>query len=245
MQELLLDRNPIPRYIVCDSGGSQARFLLSKLNPSTTHVSGGSYGAGGAGQAIFTDDVSLQVFMEHLKRLVSLSLLYSSFGSRLGGERRKRERRDVLLTRVFAFVRTNRLLDLRQVRSGLLREVGERRCRFCSSWVVRRGEMDDFNANLTFLPLVQRVGVDAAPDQMQITPKVLSATTAHLGSLEEGGPLRFIDRRRKLSPPPVSVNPKTKQVPSPSLHLLALNNHQVADVDFSTRSSSRTVLQVV
>ena len=30
------------------------------------------YGAtGGAGQAIFTDDVSLQVFMEHLKRLVS------------------------------------------------------------------------------------------------------------------------------------------------------------------------------
>lgn len=26
---------------------------------------------GAAGQAIFTDDVSLQVFMEHLKRLVS------------------------------------------------------------------------------------------------------------------------------------------------------------------------------
>jgi protein transport protein SEC23 len=26
---------------------------------------------GTAGQAIFTDDVSLQVFMEHLKRLVS------------------------------------------------------------------------------------------------------------------------------------------------------------------------------
>ena len=28
---------------------------------------------GAAGQAIFTDDVSLQVFMEHLKRLVSRS----------------------------------------------------------------------------------------------------------------------------------------------------------------------------
>lgn len=28
-------------------------------------------GRGAAGQAIFTDDVSLQVFMEHLKRLVS------------------------------------------------------------------------------------------------------------------------------------------------------------------------------
>ncbi|KAK4687278.1 protein transport protein SEC23, partial [Tremellales sp. Uapishka_1] len=68
-QELLEDRLPIPRYIVTDQGGSQARFLLSKLNPSTTHMSGNGYGAGGAGQAIFTDDVSLQVFMEHLKRL--------------------------------------------------------------------------------------------------------------------------------------------------------------------------------
>lgn len=68
-----MDRAPIPRYIVCDQGGSQARFLLSKLNPSTTHMSATMYGStpgAGAGQAIFTDDVSLQVFMEHLKRLV-------------------------------------------------------------------------------------------------------------------------------------------------------------------------------
>ena len=73
-QDLLTDRFPIPRYIVCDQGGSQARFLLSKLNPSTTHMSASMYGSAqgaGAGQAIFTDDVSLQVFMEHLKRLVS------------------------------------------------------------------------------------------------------------------------------------------------------------------------------
>ncbi|KAI0761319.1 copii coat protein [Trametes elegans] len=71
-QELLAERFPIPRYIVCDQGGSQARFLLSKLNPSTTHMSASMYGSAagaGAGQAIFTDDVSLQVFMEHLKRL--------------------------------------------------------------------------------------------------------------------------------------------------------------------------------
>lgn len=71
-----MDRFPIPRYIVCDQGGSQARFLLSKLNPSTTHMSTGMYGSApgaGAGQAIFTDDVSLQVFMEHLKRLVGSS----------------------------------------------------------------------------------------------------------------------------------------------------------------------------
>ncbi|GAA5970401.1 hypothetical protein JCM5350_005368 [Sporobolomyces pararoseus] len=68
-QDLLLDRFPIPRYVVCDQGGSQARFLLSKLNPSTTHVSGGQYGQPPQGQAIFTDDVSLQIFMEHLKKL--------------------------------------------------------------------------------------------------------------------------------------------------------------------------------
>ena len=68
-----MDRFPIPRYIVCDQGGSQARFLLSKLNPSTTRMSTSMYGnatGASAGQAIFTDDVSLQVFMEHLKRLV-------------------------------------------------------------------------------------------------------------------------------------------------------------------------------
>ena len=75
-QDLLVDRLPIPRYIVCDQGGSQARFLLSKLNPSTTHMN--MYGAGPAGaggQMIFTDDVSLQVFMEYLKRLVSAWIL--------------------------------------------------------------------------------------------------------------------------------------------------------------------------
>ena len=68
-QELLMERFPIPRYIVCDQNGSQARFLLSKLNPSTTHMTGGAYGVSGKGAAIYTDDVSLQVFIEHLKRL--------------------------------------------------------------------------------------------------------------------------------------------------------------------------------
>ena len=65
--ELLQDRFPIPRFIDCDQGGSQARFLLSKLNPSTTHNTG-LYNNPGS-QAIFTDDVSLQVFMDHLKKL--------------------------------------------------------------------------------------------------------------------------------------------------------------------------------
>jgi len=72
-QDLLVDRFPVPRYIVCDQGKNQARFLWSKLNPSTTLMSATMYGStpgAGAGQAIFTDDVSLQVFMEHLKHLV-------------------------------------------------------------------------------------------------------------------------------------------------------------------------------
>ncbi|KAI9139434.1 protein transporter SEC23 [Paraphysoderma sedebokerense] len=67
-QALLAERFPIPRYIVCDQGTSQARFLLAKLNPSTTYMSGNQYGQQ-QGQAIFTDDVSLQVFMDHLKKL--------------------------------------------------------------------------------------------------------------------------------------------------------------------------------
>ena len=29
---ILIDRFPVPRYVVCDQGKSQARFLLSKLN---------------------------------------------------------------------------------------------------------------------------------------------------------------------------------------------------------------------
>jgi protein transport protein SEC23 len=70
-QELLQDRFPIPRYIECDQGGSQARFLLSKLNPSVTHASAGRFGYGNepTGQQIFTDDVNFQVFLDHLKKL--------------------------------------------------------------------------------------------------------------------------------------------------------------------------------
>ncbi len=40
----------------------------------------GTAGGGAAGQAIFTDDVSLQVFMEHLKRLVSRLIPTPDFG---------------------------------------------------------------------------------------------------------------------------------------------------------------------
>jgi protein transport protein SEC23 len=63
---ILQDRFPVPRYIVTEYEGSQARFLLSKVNPSLTHNN--PYSQEG-GAPVFTDDVSLQVFMEHLRKL--------------------------------------------------------------------------------------------------------------------------------------------------------------------------------
>ena len=35
--EILQTRFPVPRYISTEQGGSQARFLLCKVNPSQTH----------------------------------------------------------------------------------------------------------------------------------------------------------------------------------------------------------------
>ncbi|KAG8037119.1 hypothetical protein G9C98_004441 [Cotesia typhae] len=66
--EILAGRFPAPRYIDTEQGGSQARFLLSKVNPSQTHNNMYAYGAE-SGAPVLTDDVSLQVFMEHLKKL--------------------------------------------------------------------------------------------------------------------------------------------------------------------------------
>ena len=44
-QDILAMRFPMPRYIDCDQGGSQARFLLYKVNPSQTHNNMFSHGA--------------------------------------------------------------------------------------------------------------------------------------------------------------------------------------------------------
>jgi len=62
---IIRDRFPAPRLVDCDQNGSQSRFLLAKLNPSATYASVAST----PGEVIMTDDVSLQVFMEHLKKL--------------------------------------------------------------------------------------------------------------------------------------------------------------------------------
>lgn len=70
--ELLRDRFPLPRFIDCDEGGLQARFLYLRLNPSTTYSKEQNvFGVGGNGNdgVVLTDDVSLQTFMSHLQAL--------------------------------------------------------------------------------------------------------------------------------------------------------------------------------
>jgi protein transport protein SEC23 len=68
-QDILVTRFPIPRYIETQHGGSQARFLLHKVNPSQTHNNTMWGGGAEGGAPVLTDDVSLQVFMDHLKKL--------------------------------------------------------------------------------------------------------------------------------------------------------------------------------
>ncbi|KAJ1490827.1 protein transporter SEC23 [Baffinella frigidus] len=70
-KDLMRDRFPYPRFVDCNQHGSQARFLLSKVNPSSTHNQQG--GAGEPPSLLLyntnTDDVSFQTFMEYLQRL--------------------------------------------------------------------------------------------------------------------------------------------------------------------------------
>jgi protein transport protein SEC23 len=64
---LVQTRLPEPRLVVCEAGDSQSRFLLARLNPSQTqqNTDGQDVGA-----VIFTDDVSFDVFMEQLRKLI-------------------------------------------------------------------------------------------------------------------------------------------------------------------------------
>lgn len=64
-EQLVSERIPVPKFIKCDQHSSQARFLLAKLNPSVTQDSTHARGS----EIIFTDDISLQVFIEHLQSL--------------------------------------------------------------------------------------------------------------------------------------------------------------------------------
>lgn len=69
-EQMILDRFPAAKLIECDEYSSQARFLSAKVNPSTTHHSQQQFGGqGGQEFKILTDDASLQVFMDSLKKL--------------------------------------------------------------------------------------------------------------------------------------------------------------------------------
>lgn len=64
-QQIMADRFPVPRYIICDQDKSQARFLMAKVNPS----SGGSGVSAGNGSNFFTDEASFSVFMGALIKM--------------------------------------------------------------------------------------------------------------------------------------------------------------------------------
>lgn len=77
--DILVDRFPLPRFIDTEEGGSQARFLMSKLNPTTSYTNSDSLDQlakyGGAhdqnnGAVILTDDISLQTFMKFVYEAV-------------------------------------------------------------------------------------------------------------------------------------------------------------------------------
>jgi protein transport protein SEC23 len=65
-QAVIKDRFPNPRLVICDQHTSQARFLLAIIDPDVTHHQAGQ---GTVGEVIFSDDVSLAVFMDHLRKL--------------------------------------------------------------------------------------------------------------------------------------------------------------------------------
>jgi len=65
-QEIRKDRFPTPRFIESDEGKSQARFLTARVDPTITHKS--AFGSKGD-EVIATEDVPLEVFMNHLTKL--------------------------------------------------------------------------------------------------------------------------------------------------------------------------------
>eukprot|EP01006_Ploeotia_vitrea_P011244 TRINITY_DN29942_c1_g1_i1.p2 TRINITY_DN29942_c1_g1~~TRINITY_DN29942_c1_g1_i1.p2 ORF type:complete len:776 (+),score=419.17 TRINITY_DN29942_c1_g1_i1:24-2330(+) len=66
-QSRMKERFPRPKYVFCVQNGSQSRFIMAKLNPSITQNTVNA--DAGSRPPVFTDDVSLKVFMEHLRKL--------------------------------------------------------------------------------------------------------------------------------------------------------------------------------
>ncbi|CAN8283813.1 unnamed protein product [Cochlearia groenlandica] len=66
LDTIISKRFPTPRLVICDQYGSQGRYLLAKLNPSSEGLSTSE------SSNVLTDDVSLSVFLDHLRRLIVL-----------------------------------------------------------------------------------------------------------------------------------------------------------------------------
>ncbi|KAG5490811.1 hypothetical protein JKF63_00933 [Porcisia hertigi] len=69
-QVLVSSRYPTPRLIEVCQDDPDARILYNRINPSRSYASAdsGAYGSQ-EGELVYTDDASLQVFMQHLKKL--------------------------------------------------------------------------------------------------------------------------------------------------------------------------------
>lgn len=67
---LIDSRYPTPRLIDVCQDDPDARILYNRINPSRSYASAdaGAYGSH-EGELVYTDDASLQVFMQHLKKL--------------------------------------------------------------------------------------------------------------------------------------------------------------------------------
>lgn len=67
--DLMKDRIPLPIYVETDQRGSQARFLTASIDPAVTHREPIAGHGGQSGEIVFTEDASLQVFIDKLKAL--------------------------------------------------------------------------------------------------------------------------------------------------------------------------------
>lgn len=70
-EALMKTRLPLPLFVECDQDTSQSRFLLATVDPTFTHLDAGINNTNpNQGQMIFTEDVSLQLFLDKLSQHV-------------------------------------------------------------------------------------------------------------------------------------------------------------------------------
>ncbi|KAJ4455415.1 putative Protein transport protein Sec23A [Paratrimastix pyriformis] len=69
IQDIVQERFPVPSVLICDQNSSQARFVVSQLNPSLAQQSRVDTSGGAPGENYFSDDVTLKKFMDYLMTL--------------------------------------------------------------------------------------------------------------------------------------------------------------------------------